>query len=184
MTSSDDTSVLVRRHIAAVRLYALHWSDACGAAVDADDLVQDAFSAFFRRVTVDMERDGDGGMDETDDEWCRAWLCRVIRNRAISLHRSDRRRRQRERRHADDAPVWFEPDAGVGAVEIRRLRHVATMLRTLEPMAREIVVLRIWGELTFDGIAATLGISRSSVFRRYESAITALREKYEGGCDE
>ena len=47
----------------------------------------------------------------------------------------------------------------------------------LPPAQREILVLKIWGELTFEQIAAQLDLSPNTAASRYRYAITALRKE-------
>jgi len=55
---------------------------------------------------------------------------------------------------------------------------IAHALSELPVEQRQIVVLRIWGELTFEQIAESLDTARSTVFSRYEAAMRRLRERF------
>ncbi len=50
-------------------------------------------------------------------------------------------------------------------------------LRSLPPEQREVLVLRVWGSLTFAEIAATLGESINTVASRHRYALDALRRQ-------
>ena len=52
----------------------------------------------------------------------------------------------------------------------------------LEPGERELVVMRIWGNLTYEEIGAALDISTATAYRQYERALTKLRNILESPC--
>ena len=59
--------------------------------------------------------------------------------------------------------------------------------RALEglPLAeREVVVARIWGGLSFEEIAGLTGALTSTVHRRYQAGLAALRERLGLPCPE
>ncbi len=80
-----------------------------------------------------------------------AWLFTTVRRRSMNLARGERRR-----------------DEAIDSQEL------TAMLRRLPALEHEIVVARIWGELSFEQIAALVGISTSAVHRRYRKALTLL----------
>lgn len=143
-----------------LRLYARQW---VGAAA-ADDVVQDAFVGLL------------GQRIEPGD--ARAWLFRAVRNAAISRLRSRRARRRREAASAIDAAGWFDAQPG----DLIDAHDAARLITQLPDEQREIVVLRIWGELTFAEIATVLDGSVSTVFRRYEAGLSELRRMLEQTC--
>ncbi|MGV3533859.1 MAG: sigma factor-like helix-turn-helix DNA-binding protein, partial [Chthoniobacteraceae bacterium] len=49
---------------------------------------------------------------------------------------------------------------------------------------REVVVLRIWGELTFAQVAETVGVSINTVAARYRYGLEALRKHLHPTCHE
>ena len=53
-------------------------------------------------------------------------------------------------------------------------------LRKLPDEQREIVVLRIWGELTFEEAAAVIGVSPNTAASRYRYWIAKLKEIWHG----
>jgi len=61
------------------------------------------------------------------------------------------------------------------AVELNR-SAVETSLQSLPLEAREIVVARIWGKLSFQQIGKLIGASSSTAHRRYESALKQIRD--------
>jgi RNA polymerase sigma-70 factor (ECF subfamily) len=103
-----------------------------------------------------------------------AWLARVVRNEAISVARSESRRRNREKQFAESSAQWIEP-ANESAPEISR-GEIEQALQRLEPDAREILVAHVWGKLTFRQIAAAFDVSSSAAHRRYTQALELMRE--------
>lgn len=102
-----------------------------------------------------------------------AWLARVVRNEARSRERAAVRRRTHEQgaaelRRTDDA------DAPADAISPHQ---AAEALECLSVGDLEIVVLRIWGRLGYDQIAAIVDRSRSAVHRRYAAALAQLRQR-------
>ncbi|HEY1067171.1 MAG TPA: sigma factor-like helix-turn-helix DNA-binding protein, partial [Pirellulales bacterium] len=91
---------------------------------------------------------------------------------------SEDRRRRREQvvgsKHEDDAAQRLDDqlDAEVAA----------RALEKLPPDEREIVVARVWGGLSFAEIAELANSSASTVFRRYEAGLTALRVLLRAPC--
>jgi RNA polymerase sigma-70 factor (ECF subfamily) len=145
---------LYRQHAPALRLYARQWGHG------ADDLVQNAFVRLAQQAPP--------------PEQVAPWLYSVVRNEAISAHRSATRRRQREQR-ASAPEAWF------GSVDDRLERDEATaLLAALTLELREVIVARIWGGLTFEDIAQLTGCSVPTAHRRYHTGLTELRERLEG----
>jgi len=105
----------------------------------------------------------------------RPWLFRSVRNRAVSEARRRRRAgRLRERVEADGGTrAWFAPS------ESRRLDASAAQaaLERLDPGLREVVLLRVWGGLTFEQVGEILGCSAPTAHRRYAEAIETLRRE-------
>lgn len=102
-----------------------------------------------------------------------AWLFRVVRNQAISFRRSHRRRVDRETKVAIERDLWLRtsPD-----VESQLDSKVATeALMELGEEDREIIILHLWGGLTFRQVAEVLQVSAATVHRRYQAALQALR---------
>jgi len=106
-----------------------------------------------------------------------AWLYRVVRNRAITAWRSSQRRRRHETAAVGDRSA-FERSAG----DRLDADVAAAALESLSIKLREVVVARIWGGLTFQQIGKLVGVSDSAAHRRYEAALSALREKLRTLC--
>jgi RNA polymerase sigma-70 factor (ECF subfamily) len=146
---------LVDRHAAALVLFARQF---CRSP---EDVVQEAFMQLARQAAAPNEP--------------AAWLFRVVRNGAHSAARGERRRRKHEVAAATRRLNWFLP------AEASRLdaHWVAEALAELALDQREIVVAHLWGGLTFQQIAELAGVSPATAYRRYETALRALRARIE-----
>jgi RNA polymerase sigma-70 factor, ECF subfamily len=95
---------------------------------------------------------------------------------SLDLARRNQRRAQRELT-AESEPA--ESDRGLfealGENDDRRVAMEAA-IGQLPDKLREVLVLKIWGERTFDDIGIQLGISTNTAASRYRYALTALRE--------
>jgi RNA polymerase sigma-70 factor (ECF subfamily) len=94
----------------------------------------------------------------------------VVRNQALSANRAAARRRRREQQ-ASVPESWFDAEDTLHADDLARL------LAALALELREVLVARIWGGLTFEEIADLIGSSLPTAHRRYQAALTELRER-------
>jgi RNA polymerase sigma-70 factor (ECF subfamily) len=96
----------------------------------------------------------------------------TIRRRAIDLARRDDRRGRREQSVAADEPhCWFD-----NRVEETESSRVLQRAMTELPMEqREVIMLKIWAELTFAEIGEVVGISANTAASRYRYGMTELR---------
>jgi RNA polymerase sigma factor (sigma-70 family) len=149
---------LLDQHGASLVLYAQQWCDT------PEDVVQEAFVRLMRQKAAPKNVVG--------------WLYRVVRNGAISASRSRARRRRHEAAAAVCDEPWFDP-----APSERLDADAATRaLKRLPIDERETIVARLWGGLTFDEIARLTGSSTSTVHRRYQAGLAALRERLGAAC--
>lgn len=146
---------LFDEHVAPLEFYARQW------CTTTEDVVQEAF------ILLAAERQAPRHVV--------AWLYRVVRNRAINASRSARRRKHHETAASEPQGAWFIPSPG----DQLDARKAAEVLDALPDEQREVVVAHVWGGLTFRQIAELAGISRSTAYRRFESALEAIREKLE-----
>ena len=100
-----------------------------------------------------------------------AWLFQTAKRTAIDESRKVFRFRRFCRRYQEDVDTLFEesPETVVYG------REISERLKTLPEEARQIVLLRIWGNLSFEEIATVVGIPKTSVFREYTRALEVLR---------
>ncbi|HWE07277.1 MAG TPA: RNA polymerase sigma factor, partial [Rhizomicrobium sp.] len=107
----------------------------------------------------------------------KAWLYRTVRNEAITQWRSSRSRGRRERQAALPESM-FEYDATAGG----DVEALTTAIAKLPPTQREILILRMWGELTLAEISELIGAPVSTVFQNYRTALGTMRKWMEEPC--
>jgi RNA polymerase sigma factor (sigma-70 family) len=95
------------------------------------------------------------------------YLYRAVRNASLNYVRN----RSRES-GLDDA--WLEGPSGMteAAVELQ------SALRNLPDEQREVIVLRVWGQMSFDEVAETLGIPAKTAASRYRYGLEKLRAQF------
>jgi len=158
-----------------------HWIEAHGpklllcarqwtrSLADAEDVVQEAFVRYWRHQ---RQLPGDP----------QALLVTSIRRAALDLARREDRRTAREEKAEgglDERDAVFEKLPGEG--DERRIEIEAAM-QHLPAEQREVLVLKIWQEFTFEQIAGTLGIPPNTAASRYRYALNALRKELEPLC--
>jgi RNA polymerase sigma-70 factor (ECF subfamily) len=137
---------------------------------DAEDVVQEAFVRYWRHQ---RQLPGDP----------QALLVTSIRRAAIDLARRETRRAAREEK-ADggrEDRVGFDPQPGE---DRERRMEIESALRSLPDEQREVLVLKIWNELTFEQIAGALAIPLNTAASRYRYALAALRKELKPVCHE
>jgi RNA polymerase sigma-70 factor (ECF subfamily) len=160
MSDLDRLTQLVVGRAAGLRLFAQQWVD----AATAEDLVQDSLISLLA--------------EHRKPQNPIAWMYRAVRNAAFSHHRSSARRSRRERVAAEARGEWFETRTDV-AIDARAAEAA---LQSLCSDDRQLVVMRIWGELTFAEIASIMDLSESTVHGRYKKALRELRSVLEKPC--
>jgi RNA polymerase sigma-70 factor (ECF subfamily) len=136
-------------------LFARQW---VRSRADAEDVVQEAFVRFWRcNHTIDN----------------RALLYATVRSVALDLIRRDSRRTRREAEAVSESEQAIEPQFELAdeaqfalAAAVDRLPHDQ----------REVLVMKIWNELTFAEIATALEISQNTAASRYRYALAALKK--------
>ncbi len=153
--AEQDWRAWFAEHGARLRLIARQWTR---TDADADDVLQEAFVRFWKHQ---RHLPGDPN----------ALVVTSIRRAALDLHRRSDRRALREQAVAADAEVFaaFEPEADP------RLQALARSLPSLPAEQREVVVLKVWGDLTFEQIGEQLAISPNTAASRWRYAMEALR---------
>jgi RNA polymerase sigma-70 factor (ECF subfamily) len=135
---------------------------------DAEDVLQDAMVRLWKSGMVDHAEDGTSTP-------CLAAAFTQIRRAAIDLARKNMRRANREDRALElegmSDVVWFDSTLE----QDERAAQIETALKTLPDYYKEVVLLKIWGELTFEQIAETLDIPMNTAASRYRYALEKLR---------
>jgi RNA polymerase sigma-70 factor, ECF subfamily len=155
---SDGWTVWLAERGPALVLFARQWLP---VPADAEDAVQEAFVRFWRSRHKAAEPS--------------AYLYACVRNCALDRRRSDRRRTRREEAAArpEMDPSWFtgppEQDERRAALE--------SALRSLPEEQRSVLVLKIWGGLSFVQIAEALGVPANTAASRYHYGLAKLREQ-------
>jgi RNA polymerase sigma-70 factor (ECF subfamily) len=155
-----DWEQLIDEHGAKLVLYARQW---CRSHADAEDAVQTAVVKLWR-----------GRKGKEDIPLGRVFV--AAKHAAIDAMRSGSRRRQRELKANEDAPTddrLFE-DA---ELEEERRQAIEAALGTLPGEQREVVVMKIWGEMTFKEISKALDVTQNTVASRYRYGLKALSRK-------
>ncbi|MEQ8765210.1 MAG: sigma-70 family RNA polymerase sigma factor, partial [Planctomycetota bacterium] len=127
----------------------------------AEDAVQETWLTGLRRPPEDRHA-------------LRAWLARVVRNRAIQMRRADRRRDRRE------ASVARSPDVPSPEEILERealRRRIVEAVMTLEEPYRSTVLLRFFDELPPRLIAKRLSLPVETVKTRLWRATEMLRSR-------
>lgn len=129
---------------------------------DAEDVTSDFFMKLWR--LADTYREGNGH---------RAWMAAIARNMAVDLLRKTRREVLTE----DFTDTMTESASSDVSVEQEVLSNMSLQqaLDTLKANEREVVHLKIMGDMTFQEIADTLKIPLGTVTWRYQNAIKKLR---------
>jgi RNA polymerase sigma-70 factor (ECF subfamily) len=156
-TDAAEIESLYRQHGAALLLFA--------AAITGErSRAQDALHHVFLKLIED------GNLRQALDK--KAYLFACVRNAILN----DAKVRNRHTRLDPDSvrfdSAWFTPPERDYAAE-HNLRRALTILPGDQ---RAVIVLHIWGELTFAQIADLLEISANTAASRYRYALAKLRE--------
>src|SRR5262245_60310615 len=111
---------LVDEHASGLALYARQWTAA------PEDVVQDAFLKLV--------------IQHKPPQNPVSWLYRVVRNQAISVLRSEQRRKKHETRAAERTTSWFQPKEGLTL----DAAAATGALRALPDREREVITLHLW----------------------------------------
>lgn len=143
---------LYRQYGGALLLFAI---SICGESSRAQDAVHQVFLKLIET---------DGIRNALDPK---AYLFASVRNNLLN----DQKSRQR---HVpiDSHRFWFTPPDRDHAAE----ENLRRALQSLPDDQRQVVVLHIWGELTFSQVAEILSVSANTAASRYRYALTKLRE--------
>ena len=157
VATHEDWKVCFSELAPGLVLFARQW---VRSPADAEDVVQDAFVRFWRRNLSIKNR---------------ALLYAAVRSAALDLIRRDNRRARREVEVFGEAersvqPQFEQLDDSQGQL-VAALDH-------LPRDQREVLVMKIWNELTFAEIAEALGISQNTAASRYRYGLAALKKHF------
>lgn len=120
---------------------------------ESEDVLQETFVALMQKTVA----------PEEPLHYC----LRSFRNKALNHKRSLWRRLTREL----ESHRWFERTNGESPQERAAMRCLAK----LPPDQREVIVLKIWHEYTFENIGELLDLSPNTVAGRYRYGLQKLR---------
>lgn len=153
---SDQWTEWFDQHAAALVLFA---RQSVPSRADAEDVVQEGFVRFWRL----RHRAADPA----------AYLYACVKHCLVDWQRSRARQHRRECAAArPEAEPFF---SGPLEQDERRAVITAALHRLPEPQ-REVLVMRVWGGLSFPQIAEALGISPNTAASRCRYALARLRE--------
>jgi RNA polymerase sigma-70 factor, ECF subfamily len=127
---------------------------------EAEDVLQDTFIMLMKRSQI----------PELPEHYC----VRSFRNRALNYRRSLWRRLTRELESAR----WFERSPEESPAERAAMRGLAALPQD----QREVIVLKLWHQHTFEEIGELLSISPNTAAGRYRYGLQKLRTFLKGPC--
>ncbi len=155
VVAHEDWKVCFSELAPGLLLFARQW---VGSVADAEDVVQEAFVRFWRRDLSIRNR---------------ALLYSAVRSAALDLIRRDSRRARRETAAFGEAERTVQP-------QFEQLddsqRELALAVDRLPREQREVLVMKIWSEMTFAEIGETLEISQNTAASRYRYALASLKK--------
>ena len=125
---------------------------------EAEDVLQETFIALMQRATAPSQ----------PEHYC----VRTFRNRALNYRRSLWRRLTREL----ESRRWFEPSTGESPGEQAAMSCLADLPRE----QREVIVLKIWHQYTFEEIADLIEISPNTAAGRYRYGLQKIKARLKG----
>jgi RNA polymerase sigma-70 factor (ECF subfamily) len=152
----EEVEQAYRQHAAALIVFAC---SILGERARAQDVVQQVFLRLVERP-----------VESPDD--ARAYLFTAVRNASMNDLRSSRRFVE-----LNEEESWFDGPEQQDVLSERNLRRA---LWNLPDEQRQIVVMHVWGELTFAAIAEVLDISPNTAASRYRYGLERLREQMTG----
>ena len=136
---------------------------------DAEDVAQETYVRLL----------GAGGLERSDVR-VRAYMFKVATNLAY-----DRFRERRVRKHDSDAVLESVPDPAPSIERIVTMEQsVAIVKRTLlelPPRCREVFLLRVTAEQSYEDIAERLGVSKRTVEREMQHALDLCQRRLQEG---
>ena len=160
---------------------------------DTPPSVQQAFGSyapnlvFFARQWVDLDTAEDCVQDVfvqlmLQRRWpdrLKPWLYKSVRNQALCALRSKARRGRRAASASAYRTPWFHWDEDA----LMDADAVQGAMSRLSEQTREVLVLRIWAELTFEEIAGVIGVSETAAFRRFRLGLGQIKDAMQAQRD-
>ena len=153
--NGDDVRKLYEQHRRGLFAYACSF---VSSFATAEDILQHVFTRLLR---FDVEI--------TDSPI--PYLYRAVRNTALNQIRD----RSREVSLEDG---WLDSPSGMEQTGL----ELQSALKDLPEEQREVILLHVWGEMSFEETAAALGISPNTAASRYRYGLSKLREQFQVGA--
>ncbi len=139
---------------------------------DAEDVLQEALVKL-------AEKEANGTFEGGQAAWL-PYIYTSIRRCAIDLGRKEDRRGKREEKSERDKIIqygavedpWFESESA----DDESRTYLEQGLKSLPEKFATVIMLKIWGELTFAEIGKKLDISQNTVASRYRYGLEALKK--------
>jgi RNA polymerase sigma-70 factor (ECF subfamily) len=122
----------------------------------AEDVVQQVFLKLLSNPALPLPIDA------------RPYLFRAVRNTSLNVQRST----TRDAAHRESLQFFTAPNGLSHLVP-----EMEAALDDLPDEQRQVVILRIWGELTLDATAEVLGVPANTAASRYRYALAKLRDR-------
>ena len=119
----------------------------------AQDVVQNALIKLFKRWEDKME----------PSPALSSWLYRVVHNEAVDLVRKESRRWELHKRQAAERPISSGPNRGCGLHISGRAELAAAALQVLPERDRQVVILKVYEEMSYREISEITGLSSGNV---------------------
>ena len=137
--------------------------------VTAEDIVQDVFIGLVRSASrLRLRRS------------LRAYLATAVANRARDEYRRQSRRRTSSLEEAEHVPAGWEDGPVQMVIDSEQMHRVRQGLMELPYEQREVLMLRMHGDMKFRQIAAHQGISIKTAISRYQYGLNKLRSMLNG----
>jgi RNA polymerase sigma-70 factor, ECF subfamily len=127
------------------------------STAEAEDAVQQVFLKLLATPAVELPLEP------------RPYLFRAVRNTSLNRHRSA----SRAARALAEAPLFVAPNGRADLVA-----DLEAALADLPDEQRQVVALRIWGDLTIEEAAGVLSIPPNTAASRYRYALAKLRQRF------
>lgn len=159
--NAEQLKKLIEQHGAALAYYARQIGPSWAGSM-CDDLLQEALILLLRKKPPPDEPV--------------AWLYGTIRRLALFRLRTEGRRVRHETNAAQaretELPPWHVDDLA----ERDQIELMMKKLVGLDSVLQEVVVMHVWGKLTFKEIGPIVGFSSSKTHREYQRALRLLQE--------
>lgn len=131
------------------------------------DVVQDSFIRLYRRWREEI----------APGPAMAAWLYRTVHNTAVDYLRGRARRRELHARHFENRPAWEPPHHGAALALDEDALRARAALQTLSLRERELVLLKVYEELSYRDISRITGLTTGNVGFILHRAMKKLAEE-------